>query len=107
LSAELNIGGDVAAASAALAGLILVYIGSVTASFSSFQPTEKRTVLASHRRRVWFAFVGFALFLSCVVLSLLGKWLAIGCMVIAGFILLVIAMVFLLATAILTVLEIK
>lgn len=103
----LPIAGDVAAASGALAGLVLVYLASVTASFSGFQPAEKRSVLASHQKRVWFAFVGFALFLLCVCLALFGKWLAIPCMVIAALSLLVVAMAWLLATAILTVLEIK
>jgi hypothetical protein len=103
----IGVAGDIAATGGALAGLILVYLGSITASFATFQPAERRTVLASHQRRVWFAFVGFVLFLIAVALALFGKWLAIPCMVVSALMVLSIGMIGLIVAAVLTVMEIK
>ena len=103
----VEIAGDIVAAGAAVSGLILVYIGGLSASFATFQPQEKKSVRDSFLRRAWFAFVGLVLFLLAVTLALFGKWLSIPCMVVASLILLIVAFVWVLATAVLTVLEIK
>ncbi len=107
MSSAIAIAGDIAAAGGALAGLILVYLGSVTASFASFQPAERRAVLAAHQRRVWLAFVGFVLFLIAVALALFAKWLAIPCMAVTALMILSVGMIGLIAAAVLTVMEIK
>lgn len=103
----IEVAGDIAAAGSALAGLILVYLGSITSSFASFQPAERRAVLASHQRRVWFAFAGFVLFLIAVALALFAKWLNMPCMAVAALMILLVGMIGLVIAAVLTVMEIK
>ena len=63
--------------------------------------------MGSFQKRGWFAFVGLLLFLVSVALAIVRKWLAIHCMVIASLVLLLIGLCWVLATAVLTVLEIK
>jgi hypothetical protein len=101
-----EISGDITAAASALAGLLLVYIGSLSASFATYQPTERRAVVSSYKRRAWFAFIGLAIFLVTVVLSLFGKLLVVPCLVLAALALLIIATIWTLVTAIFTVQEI-
>jgi len=103
----IEVSGDIAAAAGALAGLILVYLGTVIASFSSFEPTERRTVKARHLGRAWFAFVGLILCLVAVALALLAKWLGIGCMSVGALFILLLALVWVAATAAMTVREIR
>jgi hypothetical protein len=107
MAKAVEVAGDIVAASSAIAGLILVYVGSLTASFGTYQPQERRTVLPSYRRRAWFAFIGLTLFLLSVALALGGKWLDLECMVVGSFWLLLTGLVWVGATAILSVLEIK
>jgi hypothetical protein len=102
----LEVAGDVAAAGAALAGLILVYLGAVVASYASFDATAQKTVRARHQGRAWFAFAGLTLCLLSVSLALFAKWLAIGCMAVAALIILALALAWVLATAVLTIREI-
>ena len=71
----ITVAGEVASAATALAGLILVYLGSISASFGSYDFTQKGAVRASHRRRAWLALVGFIVSLLAAVLAILSKWL--------------------------------
>jgi sterol desaturase/sphingolipid hydroxylase (fatty acid hydroxylase superfamily) len=107
MASATEIGGDVVAAGAALAGLMLVYMGALSTSYSTFQPQERRTVRASHLKRTWFAFVGLAVFVAAVTLALLGKLLGLPCMILGALGLLFIGCAGLLTTAVLTALEIK
>jgi hypothetical protein len=102
-----EVAGDIVTAGSAISGLILVYIGSLTASFATYQPTEKKAVVASYSQRAWFAFIGLVLFMIAIVLALIGKWLDVPCMIIGALVLLIVALIWVLVTAILTVLEIK
>ena len=99
--------GDIVAASSAIAGLILVYIGAISSSFASFQAQERRTVVGSHQRRAWFAFVGLVLLLLSVSLALCGKWLDVQCLTLAALVLLFVGLLWVIATAVLSVMEIR
>lgn len=103
----IEVAADVVAAGSALAGLILVYLGSVSASFASFDAAARRSVLPTHQRRVWFSFVGIVFCLWSVGLAIFGKWLDIPCMIVAAIVLLSAGLVWVLAVALLAVLEIK
>lgn len=72
---SISIVSEIVGASTALAGLILVYLGSLVASYAAFQPQERKSVRQRHQRRAWVAFGGFALALLTATLGLLGKWL--------------------------------
>ena len=69
----LRVAGDVATAAVALAGLILVFIGTISTSFDSYQKTEQNAVRARYQRRAWFSFVGFVLAIISAALAILGK----------------------------------
>lgn len=67
--------GEVVTAGTALAGLILIYIGSLVTSYGSYQAQEQKTVRNKFLGRAWLAFVGFFLALSAAALGVIGKWL--------------------------------
>jgi hypothetical protein len=103
----LSVAGDVAAASVALAGLILVYLGSVSAAFDSYQKSEQVAVRGRYRRRAWFAFLGFVLALLSSALAIVGKWLGINCAALAAIIILLLALMWVLVAAALIAMDIK
>jgi hypothetical protein len=107
LPSALGISGDLTAASAALAGLILVFLGSTATSFESYQKQEQASVRARYQRRAWLAFTGLVLCLVALLLSLLGGWLAQECMVLGSLALLVLATGWVLFAALAAVREIK
>lgn len=102
-----EVAGDIATAAGAISGLLLVFIGALASSFQGFQPQERKSVVASYRRRGWFAFVGLILLLLSIALSILGKWLSLACMIVGALVLLLIGLCWVFAAGILTVLEIK
>ena len=69
-------GSDVVAAGAALAGFILIYLGAVSTSFSTFDSVQQDAVRGMFAKRAWFAFAGIVLSLLTVALALLAKWTA-------------------------------
>lgn len=72
--------GEVVTAGTALAGLILIYIGSIATSFDARQPGgERNAVKLAVLTRAWIAFVGFFLALFSAGLGVVGKWLANPC----------------------------
>jgi hypothetical protein len=103
----LGLTGDVIAAGAALAGLILVYLGNVSAGYAGFARTEQGTVRASFQRRAWFAVVGIVFAIAASGAALLGKWLSQMCFAGAGVILLALALVWVVATATLIAFEVS
>ena len=103
----IEVAGDVAAAGSALAGLILVYLGTVLASYASFDARAQPVVRARHRTRAWFAFGGLAICLLSVGLALFAKWLDVNCMAISALLILALGLAWVLATAVLTILEIR
>jgi TRAP-type C4-dicarboxylate transport system permease large subunit len=107
MPSALEIAGDVASASAALAGLILVFLGAIGTSFDGYQPQEQRTVKSRYQRRAWFAFVGLTLALLAVLLALVGKWTRLECAAVSSLFLLFVSLVWVLLAALSAVREIK
>jgi len=103
----LGVAGDVATAAVALAGLILVFLGTLSTSFDSYQKTEQNAVRGKYQRRAWFSFVGFVLALLSAGLAISGKWLAIQCAALAGVVILFLSLLWVLVAALLLVMEIK
>lgn len=72
--------GEVVTAGTALAGLILIYIGSVATAFEARQPGgERNAVKLVFLTRAWLAFVGFVLALLASGLAIIGKWIGSPC----------------------------
>lgn len=103
----LGVAGDVAAASVALAGLILVFLGAISTAFDSYQKTEQNAVRGKYQRRAWFAFIGFVLALISAGLAISGKWLGIQCAALGGVVVLFLSLFWVLMAALLLVMEIK
>jgi hypothetical protein len=76
-----DIAGDVAAASSALAGLLLVFLGATQTAFEAYEKSAQKSVLAKFRRKAWLAFAGFVLSLIALASSLLGKRFENDCLI--------------------------
>lgn len=98
--------GDLASAATALAGLLLVFLGAVSAAFASYEKTQQRAVLGKYRTRAFLAFAGFILSLVAAGLAIAAKLLASKCLVIAAVCVLALAIVPVVVAAVLTVMEI-
>lgn len=70
---------EVVGAATALAGLVLIYIGTQVASFGSYNVQEQKTVRGRFQKRAWLAFVGFVLALLAAALGVIGKWISSPC----------------------------
>lgn len=70
---------EVVGSGAALAGLILVYIGMQVTTFSSYQAQEQKAVKLKLLGRAWVAFVGLFLALGAAALAVVGKWMPNAC----------------------------
>jgi hypothetical protein len=57
----VEVAGDVAAVSSAVAGLTLVFVGAISASYDSYEKSEQSSIRSRYQRRAWFAFAGLAL----------------------------------------------
>lgn len=66
--------GDIATAGAAIAGLILVFIGSIATAFEAYSVDQQDAVKAKYQRRIWFAFAGFTIAVLSTAAALGGKW---------------------------------
>lgn len=104
---SISIAGETVTAATALAGLILVYLGSLAASFGTYQPAEKKTVKGGFQRRAWVAFIGLVLALIAAALGVVGKWLPNECVADAATVLLLISFVWGVGIALITTLEIS
>jgi hypothetical protein len=87
----LEMASDVIGAGTALAGLVLVFLGSVSNGFEAYQPQERRSVVKKYRRRAWWSFAAFVLALGAALLGLLSKWLQLACLTGAGLALLILS----------------
>ena len=87
----LEMASDIIGAGTALAGLVLVFLGSVSNGFDAYQPQERRTVVKKYRRRAWLAFAAFVLALGAALLGLLSKWLQLACLTGAGLVFLILS----------------
>jgi hypothetical protein len=74
-----TVSGEVVTAGTALAGLILIYIGSLVTAYGGYQATEQRTVKLRFLARAWLAFVGFVLAFAAAGLAVVGKWIGSDC----------------------------
>lgn len=54
-----NVLGQLFAGGTALAGLVLVFLGGILASYESYDPADRSAVKAQYKRRAWAAFWGF------------------------------------------------
>jgi hypothetical protein len=72
----LPLAGDIVAASATLAGLLLVYLGGLSTEYASFTPVEKASVRGSFRSRAWFAAIAIIFSISACSAGALAKWQA-------------------------------
>jgi hypothetical protein len=75
----LAVSGEVVTAGTALAGLILIYIGSLVAAFGAYQPQEQKANKLRFLARAWIAFVGLLLALLAAALAVIGKWIDSAC----------------------------
>jgi ABC-type Fe3+-siderophore transport system permease subunit len=107
VSGALSIAGEIAGAATAMAGLILVFLGATATSFDSYQKQEQNSVRRRYQQRAWTAFAGFAFALAAAFSALLAKSITHEGWAVAGFILLVVALVLVVVAALTTVLEIK
>jgi uncharacterized membrane protein len=107
MTSAISIAGEVAGAATAMAGLILVFLGATSTSFDSYQKQEQNSVRKRYRQRAWSAFTGLSLSLLATFFALVSKWADSEAMAVTAFILLVAGLVFVVAVAITTVLEIK
>jgi len=103
----LDISGDVSSAGAALAGLLLVFMGSITTSFESYDRVAQNAVKPKYRNRIWFAFVGFALAILATFLALLAKWLRIECVAASALLILFVSLAWVVIAAIRAALDVK
>jgi hypothetical protein len=104
----MEVSGDVVAAAAVLAGLVLVFLGATSTSYEGYPPTLRSAhVRGRYRRRAWFGFTGFALSLLATFLALIGKWLHEEWCAFIAIILFVIALLWVLAAALLAVRDIR
>ena len=102
-----ELAGDIGAAATALGGLLLVFIGAVTAGFDSYPKEDQASVLGKYRRRGWLALGGFLLALASAVLAFAGKWTTSACFVIAAVVCLGLSLLLVSIAAVMSVLDIK
>lgn len=103
----LEMASDIIGAGTAMAGLILVFLGSVSNGFEAYAPQERRAVVKKYQRRSWAAFIAFSLALGAAFLGLLSKWLQVICLTSAGLVLLILSFVAVVAIGLVEVREIK
>jgi hypothetical protein len=104
---SIGIAGDVITGATALAGLILVYLGSVASSFAAFEREQQTTIKSTFQLRAWFGFAGMVVAIISAALALAGKWANNDCIVTLAGALLLIAFLWGAAIAFLTVREIR
>ena len=68
-----DVSGDIAAAATALAGLILVYLGALAASYSAYDAEFQSAVRPSYRRHAWLAFWGLVVGLVAAAMALIAE----------------------------------
>jgi|GEM_PF-1343813 len=106
-SGAISVAGDVAAASVALAGLILVFLGSISTAYDAYTKQEQPAVRSKYQRRAWFALIGFVLALSASFFAILGKWHGVHSAAQVSIWLLFVALVWVLLVAVIAVIEIR
>jgi hypothetical protein len=72
---SIGIAGEIVTAGTALAGFMLVYLGSLHGAYSHLHTDQRNMVKAGFQRRARFAFVGVTLSLLSAFLGVVGEWL--------------------------------
>jgi hypothetical protein len=75
VASAVELGGDVVTGASALAGLFLVYLGNVAVAFGAFHKEQQSSVRGSFQTRAWLAFAGTIFAILAASLALIGKWL--------------------------------
>lgn len=78
---QTHIADQLLTASAALAGLVLVFLSNVTAGFSSFDTTQQDAVRCQYRWRGWFAFGAFTVSVGSALAALSYYWAEKTCLI--------------------------
>jgi hypothetical protein len=73
----LELATDVIAGSTTFAGLSIIYVGAVAASYGSYPPEDQGPLRARFRRRAAMGAIGVGIAASAATLAILGKWAAI------------------------------
>ncbi len=89
----IEVGGDISAAAAALAGLLLVFLGALSVAFEGYQPQERNPVRGRYQRRAWLAFVGFIFSILAVAAGIASKAFHQECVAVLGMACLVLALI--------------
>ena len=103
----IEVASDVVTAATALAGLILVYVGSVSTGYATYDPQQQHAVRAVFRRRAWIAVGGFLIAILSAGCAVLGKWLHNECLASAAIVSLLVALIWAGGTAIASALDIS
>jgi hypothetical protein len=100
------LGGDIIAAGTALAGLIVIYLGTVISEYGSFSTEAQSAVRGKFLPRAWFCLLGIVFAIATSGVAILRKWLGSGSLVGAAAILLSLALLWSVIVAILLAVEI-
>jgi uncharacterized membrane protein YhaH (DUF805 family) len=103
----IEVGGDVSAAAVALAGLLLVFLGSISTTYDSYAKQEQGAVRGRYQRRAWLAFGGFAFAILATAFGIAGKVFHQECSAIAGIGCLAVALAVSLLAALFSAMEIR
>lgn len=103
----IEVGGDVSAAAAAMAGLLLVFIGAISTTFDGYEKQEQGAVRSRYQRRVWFAFVGFLFAILAASAGIASKALHQECIAVVGMVCLVAALAISLIVGLLSAMELR
>ena len=103
----LKMADAIVGASSATAGLLLVFLGSVTSSYELYRPTDKKAVRKKYQERGLVAWLGLIIAFASAVLGLLAQWMTAANLAVAAFLLLTVSLLFVLYAAYLSLSEIK
>ena len=92
MAGVLGVSGDIAAAATALSGLLVVFLGSIVASYDGFDPTSKAAVRQRFKDRAKLGAIGFFASLAAAVSALVGKWLDCPWFVVFAFLSLIVSL---------------
>jgi len=98
---------QVLTASTALAGLLLVVIGSLATSYQSYDAAGQADVRGSFQKRAWFSFSGLACCLIAALCAIAVYWTESLRLADAGAVLLIVALVVTLIAGLISVKDIS
>jgi len=102
----LELASDVIAGSTAFAGLIIVYVGAVSAAYGSYTTESQDAVRGQFKKKATFASAGICVAALAASMAILGKWASCNGAVAISVVLLVLTLLWGVAVTIQTVREI-